>query len=411
MFKLSNPPPPCGKNCYNSISYFESGRSLVETLGMLAIIGILSVSGISLYASAMNKHHANELIYEANKRATMVVAQAVQGRNTFSIQEFDNQTSGGIFSSEVIKWENEFGIVVNQVNYSVCQNLISLVDNKNPTITSTINPYSSLTPEKCTQNNNLIFIYSSNMNNSQRTSACVRFTPTLCIIKCSEIDGTATYTYAQEGTSCNHGTCDAYGACICESGYSGDNCDQVDTNTVCNLSTPCPQGTYCHYNGFTYAEDINVALAGKNGVCKGINGTTRYVEGLGTIRIGNEQMNWFNAYSWCNAQGMRFIPKGTGGMECYLYNSSNIFDGSDYGSGYCCAENKNCIDRDDKWEKREENGLFSPIFVQLRHVIGKGGVYHSEARNHAGKYRFDLSTGTFGGDMKANNAYPLCYSQ
>lgn len=38
----------------------ESGRSMVEMLGVLAIIGVLSIGGIAGYRYAMNKHKANE---------------------------------------------------------------------------------------------------------------------------------------------------------------------------------------------------------------------------------------------------------------------------------------------------------------------------------------------------------------
>ena len=38
----------------------ESGRSMVEMLGVLAIIGVLSVGGIAGYTLAMNKYRVNE---------------------------------------------------------------------------------------------------------------------------------------------------------------------------------------------------------------------------------------------------------------------------------------------------------------------------------------------------------------
>ncbi len=40
----------------------ESGRSMVEMLGVLAIIGVLSVGGIAGYTMAMNKYKANEIV-------------------------------------------------------------------------------------------------------------------------------------------------------------------------------------------------------------------------------------------------------------------------------------------------------------------------------------------------------------
>ena len=39
----------------------ESGRSMVEMLGVLAVIGVLSLGGISAYTSAMAKYKANEV--------------------------------------------------------------------------------------------------------------------------------------------------------------------------------------------------------------------------------------------------------------------------------------------------------------------------------------------------------------
>ena len=49
----------------------ESGRSMVEMLGVLAIIGVLSVGGIAGYTMAMNRYRANEVIDMANKYAVI----------------------------------------------------------------------------------------------------------------------------------------------------------------------------------------------------------------------------------------------------------------------------------------------------------------------------------------------------
>ena len=37
----------------------ESGRSMIEMLGVLAIIGVLSIGGLAGYTMAMNRHRAN----------------------------------------------------------------------------------------------------------------------------------------------------------------------------------------------------------------------------------------------------------------------------------------------------------------------------------------------------------------
>ncbi|MDY4884724.1 MAG: prepilin-type N-terminal cleavage/methylation domain-containing protein [Alphaproteobacteria bacterium] len=40
--------------------YTQSGRSMVEMLGVLAIIGVLSVGAIAGYSKAMNKYKLNK---------------------------------------------------------------------------------------------------------------------------------------------------------------------------------------------------------------------------------------------------------------------------------------------------------------------------------------------------------------
>lgn len=40
----------------------EQGRSLVEMLGVLAIIGVLTLAGIQGYSMAMTRHRANEVL-------------------------------------------------------------------------------------------------------------------------------------------------------------------------------------------------------------------------------------------------------------------------------------------------------------------------------------------------------------
>ena len=52
----------------------ESGRSMVEMLGVLAIIGVLSIGGIAGYTMAMNRFRANEVIDMANKMAALAFA-------------------------------------------------------------------------------------------------------------------------------------------------------------------------------------------------------------------------------------------------------------------------------------------------------------------------------------------------
>ena len=49
----------------------ESGRSMVEMLGVLAIIGVLSIGGIAGYTQAMKKYRINEAVNTITMAAVM----------------------------------------------------------------------------------------------------------------------------------------------------------------------------------------------------------------------------------------------------------------------------------------------------------------------------------------------------
>ena len=50
----------------------ESGRSMVEMLGVLAIIGVLSIGGIAGYSISMTRHRVNQTVDALNKYALIV---------------------------------------------------------------------------------------------------------------------------------------------------------------------------------------------------------------------------------------------------------------------------------------------------------------------------------------------------
>ena len=53
----------------------QSGRSMVEMLGVLAIIGVLSVGGIAGYSHSMSKHRANRIADVVAKYAAIAYGQ------------------------------------------------------------------------------------------------------------------------------------------------------------------------------------------------------------------------------------------------------------------------------------------------------------------------------------------------
>lgn len=62
----------------------ETGRSMVEMLGVLAIIGVLSIGGIAGYTMAMNRYRANEIIDVASKLSVVAQTNGANGVSGFT---------------------------------------------------------------------------------------------------------------------------------------------------------------------------------------------------------------------------------------------------------------------------------------------------------------------------------------
>ena len=99
----------------------QKGRSMVEMLGVLAIIGVLSVGGVYGYGVAMKKHKANELLHQASMLATTISAQAMSndGNLPQTITDFGN--SG--YDTDLTDNGTKFILTMKDVDSAVCDQL------------------------------------------------------------------------------------------------------------------------------------------------------------------------------------------------------------------------------------------------------------------------------------------------
>lgn len=71
---------------------FESGRSMIEMLGVLAIIGVLSVGGLSGYTMAMNRHRANQILDYVSRAAVLAQTHGTGGTaQTGACKDYNGQ--------------------------------------------------------------------------------------------------------------------------------------------------------------------------------------------------------------------------------------------------------------------------------------------------------------------------------
>ena len=113
-----------------------SGRSMLEMLGVLAIIGVLSVAALVGFTYAMNKHRANETIYDVMLRGTNVPMIDEYYYNKASGYEFrfpglvNNGRQGAYYPMTTKKdGGSSYYVEATGVTYRVCELILKM----NPT--------------------------------------------------------------------------------------------------------------------------------------------------------------------------------------------------------------------------------------------------------------------------------------
>ncbi|MBQ9738029.1 MAG: hypothetical protein IJV75_00740 [Alphaproteobacteria bacterium] len=132
---------------------YESGRSMVEMLGTLAIVGVLSVGGIAGYSYGMDKYRANTIINDIMLRAIDVNAQ-FDSTGDANLSEWPTTTVG----KYAIGLENEtIGIQVSDLPKRLCEMVFEGMIN-NATVKIGTTEYDSATDDDiCGDTNTMVF--------------------------------------------------------------------------------------------------------------------------------------------------------------------------------------------------------------------------------------------------------------
>ena len=262
---------------------FESGRSMVEMLGTLAIIGVLSIGGIAGYSYGMDKYRANETMHEITLRAIDLMAQANQGREELSLAEWENEDSIYDFSNPAY---SDDGLVMFDIGTtkklpkSVCQMVFEGLSNT--AVQIDINESPATSKDSCGEDNTMTFYFSGSGNSSAGTGIGTtgeQCGSTVCGT-CQKCENETCVTVADYEMACTTngqtGWC-VSGSCQASSCDCGPNQYCADHNTSCEQANP---GKGCVDLKFKEVE---------------IDGTMYYVS--------NDYMSWWDAVSACEAHG------------------------------------------------------------------------------------------------------------
>ena len=330
----------------------EQGRSMVEMLSVLAVIGVLTVVGITGFRQAITKHRANELLNEANKRATVVAGQlSMMGAAQGSLSEFtQNEFAGGTFKTDPITPQNNgtFKIGIDHVPDDVCNQMQSMTGGIIVAITA------------CStgDDNSILLTYNNDLSASESGSGNSGYARTPLPEDGPTADDGSTCTGERLGECqvCNQGVyidsdavCVAKGGGTCVDGVckmagclaNGD-CKTIDP-------TNCGNGEcYCNFNG-------NVdSCSGPKQTGKCLLKTVNYKSRVNIggheyiVGIGNN-LDWWSSKNFCAAYGKRMMTLPEVGCTTTACSSSLLtqiwiaYDNEDRGRTWVLDTRSDCF--------------------------------------------------------------------
>lgn len=285
----------------------QSGRSMVEILGVLAVIGVLSVGAVAGYLLSINKYRANELLHAATTRAAVVAERIMVGAtpslnefkdSDFGYAVFDNQVYGENGTSLWTQADRKFSLQIKGVSEDVCKNLQTMIDDV----------VRGFSPEVCTDDATVLLTYNNNLSAIELED--------VIIADCSAYVGTsANYKGGYAGLAA-----EGIASCFCPIrqrwNASTGACEDLGENECASyVAQECAAGYYCSFEDSASCTDDCTDKNG-GGICTEGRGTCKPLTNGITVTakkdgyeglLTGDKMNWWSANSWCIAHGMK-IP-------------------------------------------------------------------------------------------------------
>jgi len=281
----------------------ESGRSMVEMLGVLAIAGILTIGGIAGFNYAMDRAKANDILDGVNKRAVALSPLVLLG-NDIADNALDAEFGTTIGDSGVaLDADNTgFDLVVSGVPKTVCDHVLnnglkmaSEILLKGEDGDDVVWAQGAKSDHTCAETDNeIVFAFNVSLDGTKGTAETGP-TGNECTDTCSG------------GATCVNGWCkcpsgsiwqpsDNSGNGECKTGLTGD----CTTNADCK-----EEGKYCAITG----KFENYCSVPTKGYCSTLNsGTGTRVNYNGkTFLYSSGDMNWWSARNWCLAHGKSLV--------------------------------------------------------------------------------------------------------
>ena len=353
----------------------QDGRSMVEMLGVLAIIGVLSIGGIVGYKLAMNHYQASQIAHEMNIMRTDAQIKIAQGtekltlgspydENKINFNNYDTAfgckyvNEDDIISEQPVSCQiaNAYFIELPKIPDGVCQPLIRLINGMDNLIAFSVNDSEYEEGGNCQEGeNDLYAVFSgetvSDLTHCEGDDDCKELETTpycdlsrhVCV-RCYEDSQCAHNQYCEDNVckSCNEGLvwngtdcveCTEDNDCL-KKGTEKPICN-TDTNTCepcpdgqqwkesaqgcaayeCRTNEDCTDGKYCYFK----ANGMQTGCTGEwndetqGGTCKDVNGAFQSI----TATIKNQEYVVSNeSMTWWSACRLCAANAGRDDSDC-----------------------------------------------------------------------------------------------
>ena len=316
----------------------QSGRSMVEMLGTLAIIGVLSVGGIVGYSYGMDKYRANQTINDIMLMGVDIITQTSRGVVP-TLSEWGTKTTAGYdFSVKPNPTDaTKSGIVVDGIPSRVCQMIGDALKTQATVYVGNVD-YTTANTNPCetSEENTMAFYFDTG---TVETDGCKTDADCGTNKYCDKDTGICFRGTAPEGT---HGACDTSVSCCFNGDPYSEHGDDCSTATIANGM--CYYGT-CVAKGCTYDENkctgktycaspnnscIEAFPSGKTGTCVEAD-FAKLDAGGKTYYVSHNVMSWWDADAACKALGRDGLVEvddliNGGWNGGYDYNSHEFTD-------------------------------------------------------------------------------------
>ena len=236
---------------------------MIEMLGVLAIIGVLSIGGIALYRRAVNNHHANTILDDVNRFAFVIIERGNYPLDA-DISKGDFKESGiYTLTAHQAAGANQFSILVQNVPKGVCE---PLVDKAN------IDYKVGVVAAGGSVDDEVLY-------------------DTLHTDLCQEVNDIAFYF-----------------------GDTANVCNTPEGNGVCTTNADCCGREFCVYINATNKEKGEGVCHLASDYGSGTGDDTKTVKGRRFIR-SSSRMNYWSAESWFKWHGMTLASRASIGCD------------------------------------------------------------------------------------------------